>query len=178
MDKAKLIALLKSNWKFIALGLIMIGSVGGVVKFQKGERFEIYVILPDELPDIFRGPEAKAATESISQRGLTALRMAGVRLREGDTDDSRKLYAVLQRLHNDPTCLPEIEVAVQRTQLDPLTLSLIAKIALRVAIVYLERRAPRTESEWDDRLLALLKLFADRPSTINAAHAVVIQREP
>lgn len=179
MDKSKLIALFKDNWKFIMLALLMVGSIGGVVKFQKGERFEVYIILPDELPDVFGAPPAaKAAGETFSPRALTALRMAGVRLRNDDSDGGRKLFAVLQRLHNDPYSLDDIEAATKATALDPLTLSLIAKIALKIAVVYLERRAPRTESEWDDRLLALLKLFADRPETINAAHAAVIRRGP
>lgn len=36
---------------------------------------------------------------------------------------------------------------------------LAAQIVLRVAITILERRAPQTPSEWDDRLLVVLKLF-------------------
>lgn len=178
MDKAKLIALFKDNWKFIMLALLMVGGIGGVVKFQKGERFEVYIILPEELPDVFGAQPAKAGGETFSPRAFTALRMAGARLRSDDSDGGRKLFAVLQRIHNDPLCLPEVEEAVKTTQLDPFTLSLIAKIALKVAIVYLERRAPRTESEWDDRLLGLLKLFESRPETINAAHAAVIRRGP
>lgn len=178
MDKAKLISLFRDNWKFIMLALLMVGGIGGVVKFQKGDRFEIYVILPEELPDVFGSLPARAGAETFTPRGFTALRLAGVRLRGDDSDGGRKLFAVLQRLHNDPYSLDDVEAAVKTTQLDPLTLSLIAKIALKIAVAYLEIRAPRTESEWDDRLLALLKLFSDQPATINAAHAAVLKRGP
>lgn len=176
MDKAKLIAFVKKNWQLVVMALLMVGTIGGVVKFQKGERFEIYIILPDEAPDVFGQPAAQSGRESPSPRAATALRMAGAKLREDDSDGSRKLFAVLQRLHNEPDRLADVEAAVKTTQLDPLTLTIIAKIALKIAIVYLERRAPRTESEWDDRLLALLKLFESTPATINAAHAAILKR--
>lgn len=185
VERTKVIDFLRKNWKWI---IALIFATGGGFQFgrihvQKGEKLEVYIIIPEDFPDIFGAPPAaKAAGETFSPHAMSALRRAvnyerdGRRLR--DTEDGRKLFAVLQRLHNDPLCLPDVEEAVKTTQLDPLTLSIIAKIALKVAVVYLERRAPRTESEWDDRLLALLKLFADRPETINAAHAAVIRRGP
>lgn len=176
MDKVK--AFLKENWKHVVTLLVMLGGFS-FVKFQKGEKFEVYIVLPDEIPDIFGAPPAaKAVGETFSPRALTALRMAGVRLRNDDSDGGRKLFAVLQRLHNDPYSLDDVEAATKATAIDPLTLSLIAKIALKIAVAYLEVRAPRTESQWDDRLLALLKLFADRPETINAAHAAIVKRGP
>jgi hypothetical protein len=50
---------------------------------------------------------------------------------------------------------------------------LVTKIAIKAAIAILERRAPKTPSEWDDRLLALLKLFAsDRAAFERAEQAV------
>ncbi len=177
MNKAKIVEFLKGNWKLVVMGLLMVGTIGGVVRFQKGDKFEVYVILPDELPDIFGAQPAKAgASDTFSPRAFVALRMAGARLREDNTDGGRKLFAVLQRLHNDPYSLDGIEKATKAAQLDPLTLSLIAKIALKIAVAYLEVRAPRTESEWDDRLLALLKLFSANPATINAAHAAILSR--
>jgi uncharacterized membrane protein (DUF2068 family) len=175
VDKVK--AFLKDNWKHVAMLLVMLGGFS-FVKFQKGEKFEVYVVLPDELPDVFGQQPAKAAGDTFSPRGLTALRLAGARLRNDDSDGGRKLFAVLQRLHNDPYSLNDVEAATKATAIDPLTLTLIAKIALKIAVAYLEIRAPRTESEWDDRLLALLKLFADRPETINAAHAAILNRGP
>lgn len=176
MDKAKLIAFLKSNWKFALMGLLMIGGIGSVIKFQKGDRFEIYVILPDEFPDVFGATPAKAvAGDTFSPRGFFALRMAGGRLKGEDSDGGRKLFAVLKALHNDPYSLDAIEAAAKNPPvgIDPLTLSLIAKIALKIAVAYLEIRAPKTESEWDDRLLALLKLFSSQPATIAAAHGAI-----
>ncbi len=184
VDKAKVIEFLKKNWKWI---IALIFATGGGFQFgrihvQKGEKLEVYIIIPEDFPDVFGAPPAKAAGETFSPHAMSALRRAvnferdGRRLR--DTPDGQKLFAVLQRLHNDPLCLPDIEEAVKTTQLDPLTLSIIAKIVLKVAVVYLERRAPRTESEWDDRLLALLKLFSDQPATINAAHAAIVKRGP
>lgn len=185
VERTKVIEFLRKNWKWI---IALIFATGGGFQFgrihvQKGEKLEVYIIIPEDFPDIFGAPPAQAgAGEKVSDYAKSALRRAASVEREGmklrDTEDGRKLFAVLQRLHNDPLCLPDIEEAVKTTQLDPLTLSLIAKIALKIAIVYLERRAPRTESEWDDRLLALLKLFADRPETINAAHAAIIRRGP
>lgn len=175
MDKVK--AFLRDNWKHVVTLLVMLGGFS-FVKFQKGEQFQVYVILPEEFPDVFGQPAAKAVGETFSPRGFTALRMAGVRLRNDDSDGGRKLFAVLQRLHNDPYSIDDVEAATKATAIDPLTLSLIAKIALKIAVAYLEVRAPRTESEWDDRLLALLKLFADRPETINAAHAAIVKRGP
>ena len=183
MDKAKVIEFLRKNWKWI---VALIFATGGGFQFgrfhiQKGDKFEIYIVIPEEFPDVFGEQPAKAAGEkTFSDRGFKALRLAGGTSHDGrklrDTDDGRKLFAVLQRLHNDPACLPEIEEAVKATQLDPLTISIIVRIALKVAIVYLERRAPRTENEWDDRLLALLKLFESTPATINAAHAAILKR--
>lgn len=175
MDKAKVIEFLKKNWKWIIALLFATGGgfQFGRVHVQKGDKFEVYIIVPEEFPDIFGTPTAKAVGETFSPRGFASLRMAGVRLRGDDTDGGRKLFAVLQRLHNDPYSLDDIESATKAAQLDPLTLSLIAKIALKIAVAYLEVRAPRTDSEWDDRLLALLKLFSERPATINAAHAAI-----
>lgn len=51
-----------------------------------------------------------------------------------------------------------------------------AKTALAVAIKVLEHRAPQTPSEWDDRLLALLKLFASDRSAFEAAEAAAQRR--
>ena len=173
MDKAKLKAFLKSNWKFVLMGLLMVGGIGSVVHFQKGEKFEIYVILPDEFPDVFGEQPKAAAGDTFSPRGFMALRTAGGRLKVDTSEGGKKLFAVLKELHNDPFSLDRIEAATKTAQLDPLTLSLIAKIALKVAVAYLEIRAPKTESEWDDRLLALLKLFSSQPATINAAYAAI-----
>jgi len=173
VNKEKIVAALKANWKWIAAFVVMTGGFG-VLNFQKGERFEIYVILPDEFPDVFGEQPKAAAGDTFSPRGFAALRTAGGRLK-GDTSESgKKLFAVLKELHNDPFSLDRIEAATKTAQLDPLTLSLIAKIALKIAVAYLEIRAPKTESEWDDRLLALLKLFSATPATINAAYAVTV----
>ena len=130
--------------------------------------------LPEEFPDIFGDPVKKAADDTFSPRGFQSLRSAGGRLRLDNSEGGKKLFAVLQKIHNDPYSLGSVEEAVKTKQIDPLTLTLIAKIALKIAIAVLEVRAPNTESEWDDRLLALLKLFFSQPATINAAHAAVL----
>jgi hypothetical protein len=42
-----------------------------------------------------------------------------------------------------------------------------------VAIKILERTAPGTPTTFDDRLLAVLRLFEANPNAVNAAHAAV-----
>lgn len=183
MNKAKIVEFLKGNWKWLMTLIFATGggiTLGNRIHLQPGEKTEAYIIIAPDLLDIFGEQPAKAgAGKTFTPIAFKALRMAGNAERENtgerlrDTEDGRKLFAILQRLHNDPESLDEIEQAVKVTAIDPLTLSLIAKAALKVAIMVLERRAPRTESEWDDRLLALLKLFSTTPATINAAYATV-----
>lgn len=179
MDKAKIVEFLKKNWKWLTALLFVGGgsfSIGNRFHFQPGDKTEVYVIVGEDLLDIFGTPPANAgAGDTFSARGFFALRMAGGRLRGDDSDSGRKLFAVLKELHNNPFALDAMEAAAKNPPagIDPLTLSLIAKIALKIAVAYLEVRAPKTESEWDDRLLALLKLFAQSPAAIGAAHGTL-----
>lgn len=53
---------------------------------------------------------------------------------------------------------------------------LVAKIAIAVAIKILEVRAPKTPGDFDDRLLALLKLFASDRGAFEAAEAAAMRR--
>lgn len=176
MDRAKIVEFLRKNWKWIIM-LLFAGGTGyqvGILKIQKGDKLEIYVIIPEEWPDVFGSqPQAIEARGQFSTHGLLALRMAGIRLKEDNSDSGRKLFVVLKALHNDPTKLGAAEQGAKAAQLDPFVISIIAKIAIKVAIAYLERRAPRTDSEWDDRLLALLKLFEINPSSIDGAYKAI-----
>lgn len=51
---------------------------------------------------------------------------------------------------------------------------LAAKIALKVAIAILEKRAPLTPGDFDDRLLAFLKLIAGDHAAFERAHAAAM----
>jgi len=171
---------LKNNSDWVKVILTIIGVVFGVqitlTQTNNVDKIEIIVNNePDDLT-VFGDFPAQQAFEgrTFSPLGLKALRVAGVRLRKDDTDTGKQLFAVLKRLHNDPASLTEVEKAVADAHIaiDPVTLSIIIKIAIKLAIAYLEVRAPNTENEWDDRLLALLKLFSTQPQTIAAAHTV------
>lgn len=175
MDKAKVMKFVKDNWKFLVMSLLLIGGIGGVIKFQKGERFEIYVILPENAPDIF-GDTDKVKLGEFSARSKMALRMAVRALNSQKTGDGDKLAELLKKIENNPDAFAKAEAAAQATPvgINPLVISIIVKVAIKVAIVILENRAPNTPSEWDDRLLALLKLFESNPRAIEAAHAAVV----
>lgn len=51
---------------------------------------------------------------------------------------------------------------------------LAAKIALKVAIAILEKRAPLTPGDFDDRLLAFLRLIAGDKAAFERAHAAAM----
>lgn len=53
---------------------------------------------------------------------------------------------------------------------------LAAQIVLRITIAILERRAPTTPSEWDDRLLVILKLFTTDRAAFERAEKAALGR--
>lgn len=171
---------LKRNSEAVKVVLTILGVVFGVqiTLTQTNNVDKVEVVINNDADDLTVFGDFPAqqvfAGRTFSPLGLRALRVAGVRLRKDDTDTGRQLFSVLKRLHNDPASLTGIERAVADAPIaiDPVTLSIIIKIAIKIAIAYLENRAPNTESEWDDRLLALLKLFSTQPQTIAAASMV------
>jgi hypothetical protein len=50
---------------------------------------------------------------------------------------------------------------------------IVTRIAIKAAIAILERRAPKTPSEWDDRLLAVLRLIQSDRAAFEAAENAI-----
>jgi hypothetical protein len=50
---------------------------------------------------------------------------------------------------------------------------LVTRVAIKAAVAILERRAPKTPSEWDDRLLAVLRLIQSDRAAFEAAEQAV-----
>lgn len=164
---------IKKNGAIVAV-LVMVASTLTVQLFGFKLRYDPsaptpeIVIVPEDDPTVF-GP-AVAKDSHLSARGERALRLAGVFLRNRG-EGRGTLFAAFQKIHNDPAALERAEKAAQAAPvgIDPITLSILIKIAVMIATEVLERVAPNTPNEWDDRLLALLKLFARNPAAISAA---------
>lgn len=177
MEKFK--AFVKTNWKFLSGLLVMIGGMtGGILTISKGGGEPgIHIVLPEDAPDIFGTPDkvVGAGGGGISFEARRALRMSAneMRRRGGERE---KLFDVLRVLHNDESAFERIEAAAKASPsgIDPATIAIVLKIAIQVGIAVLERVAPNTPNTFDDRLLALLKLFQSNPAAINAAHAVAV----
>jgi hypothetical protein len=163
----------KKYWKY-ALALILAALAGGgVVKVTTAPVDHFEIIIPEDATDIFTdgGPVLRAGFEDEpSFAALQALRMSGNELRRRG-GEREKLFAVLKAIHNNPSLLPRIEDAARGpAAVDPATVAILVKIAIAVAVKALEKIAPTTPNTFDDRLLALLKLFERNPAAIDAAY--------
>jgi hypothetical protein len=139
---------------------------------QPGESPGIIIVLPEDSPDVFGSVVGAESTQRFSETGRRALRLAGAehvrqiaRLKREDEND-RRFFAMLTAIHNNPELIATYEQAANVKGFDPVTISIAVRIALKVAIAILERRAPETATEWDDRLLKLLVLFEGNPFVI------------
>jgi hypothetical protein len=143
-----------------------------------GEQPGIIIVLPEDSPNVFGSkvvntpaPNADGIGSNVSfgskfsDTGRLALRSAGGVLRERRAE-REPFFAMLRDLHNDHDSLTMYEEAAKVNGFDPVTVSIAVKIAVKVAIAILERRAPETATEWDDRLLKLLHLFDANPFVI------------
>jgi hypothetical protein len=103
--------------------------------------------------------------------GRRALKRAKFKARQDRSEQGRTLHSLLESLDADPTALARVEAAVASAPAvqGPITWAVVAKLALKIAIAILERRAPNTASRWDDRLLALLKLLDGNAAVLAAA---------
>jgi hypothetical protein len=135
---------------------------------QPGEQPGIVIILPDDFPDVFgEMPNVVGADEvGLSADGKRALRAGGGQLRER-FDERSQLFAMFRDIHNDSKAIAHYEQqASTAVKLDPATVTLATKIAVKVAIAVLERTAANSRTEWDNRLLALLKFIDQSPFLI------------
>jgi hypothetical protein len=132
---------------------------------QPGEQPGIIIVLPEDSPNVFGSVVGAESTQRFSETGRRALRSAGGVLRERRAE-REPFFAMLRDLHTNPDSLTVYEQAATVKGFDPVTISIAVKIALKVAITILERRAPETATEWDDRLLKLLVLFDANPFAI------------
>ena len=186
----KLTEWIKANPQFAAymLGMtltlltVMTGLQFSSRRAAPGEQPGIIIVLPEDSPNVFgvvvERTDVPPMTNNtggvgtnvsfgikFSEDGKRALRSAGGILQERRAE-REPFFAMLRDLHQNPNSLTVYEDAANVKGFDPVTISIAVKIAVKVAIAILDRRAPQTATEWDDRLLKLLKLFDANPFLI------------
>jgi hypothetical protein len=164
----------KKYWKY-AIALILAALAGGgVVKVTTAPVDHFEIIIPEDATEIFSdgGPLIlmNGSKEGATFAALQAMRMSGNELKKRG-GEREKLFAVLKAIHNNPAILSRAQDAARTAvAVDPATVAILVKIAIAVAVKALEKIAPTTPNTFDDRLLALLKLFERNPAAIDAAY--------